>query len=248
MRRTVRLLASLGTAVLVACAVVTAAVFGSARSMAAAAERPNIVFIMTDDMPGRLWSTMPTLRDRVGAQGVRFTNAYVTQSLCCPSRATVLTGKYPHNHGITGNGTPNGGEAEFRNTEQDLDTIATRIRREAGYRTALVGKYMNGYRGEYVPPGWSYWYARAGRDSVNENGRVMDMSGPFPVTTANKAQAFLKRATDQAGDPPFMLFYWTTQPHLPANVPPGYGDLFQNAKLPRPPRSTRPTSRTSPPT
>ena len=78
MRRTIRLLVSLGTAVLLACAVVTAAVVGSARSMATAAERPNIVFIMTDDMPGRLWSTMPTLRDRVGAQGVRFTNAYVT--------------------------------------------------------------------------------------------------------------------------------------------------------------------------
>jgi arylsulfatase A-like enzyme len=55
------------------------------------------------------------------------------------------------------------------------------------------------------------------------------------VTIANRARAFLDGATDEAGDPPFMLFYWTTQPHLPANVPPGYDDRFQNVKLPRPP-------------
>ena len=235
MRRTVRLLASMGTAVLLASVVVLVAVIGSARSMAAAAERPNIVFVMTDDMPERLWSTMPALREQVGAKGTRFTNAYVTQSLCCPSRATVLTGEYPHNHGITGNGAPNGGEAEFRSTGQDQDTIATRMQAE-GYRTALVGKYMNGYKGDYVPPGWSYWYTESGRNGINDNGRMTaNRPESFPVTIANRARAFLDGATDEAGDPPFMLFYWTTQPHLPANVPPAYGDRFQNVKLPRPP-------------
>jgi N-acetylglucosamine-6-sulfatase len=97
---------------------------------------------------------------------------------------------------------------------------------------------MNGYQGEYEPPGWSYWYAQSGGPSThtaNENGHLVGYSGSFPVTIASKAQAFLDRATDQAGDPPFMLFYWTTQPHLPANSPPGYGSLFQDAKLPRPP-------------
>jgi N-acetylglucosamine-6-sulfatase len=237
MSTTTRLVASVVTAMILASAMALVTVVGSTRSRAAAAERPNILFVMTDDMPERLWSTMPTLRDRVGAVGVRFSNAYVTQSLCCPSRATILTGKYPHNHGITGNGAPNGGEAEFRSSLQDQDTVATGVRAE-GYRTALVGKYMNGYAGEYVPPGWSYWYAQSGGPStrtVNENGRIVDYSGSFPVTIASKAQAFLNRATDQAGDPPFMLFYWTTQPHLHMNSPPGYGDLFQGARLPRPP-------------
>jgi N-acetylglucosamine-6-sulfatase len=237
MRRLVRLLASMGTAVLLASLVVIVAAIGSARSAATAAEQPNILFVLTDDMPERLWSTMPALRDRVGAQGVRFRNAYVTQSLCCPSRATILTGEYPHNHGITGNGSPNGGEAEFRSSGQDQDTVATGIR-TTGYRTALVGKYMNGYQGEYVPPGWSYWYSKSGGPSThtaNENGRLVDYSGSFPATIASKAQVFLNRATDQAGDPPFMLFYWTPQPHVPANAPPGYGNLFQDAKLPRPP-------------
>ena len=187
---------------------------------------PNIVFVMTDDMPERLWKTMPTLRSQVRAEGARFPNAYVTQSLCCPSRATVLTGKYPHNHGITGNHAPNGGEAEFRSTGQDGDTVATRMH-AAGYRTALIGKYMNGYEGDYVPPGWSYWYAESGKNGVNDNGRIVaNFSESFPVTIADKARAFLDSATDQAEDPPFMLFYWTTQPHLP-RAPPGYRDLFQ---------------------
>jgi len=203
-------------------------------SMQKASTRPNIVFIMTDDMPKGLWRTMPTLRNRVVAQGVRFTNAYVTQSLCCPSRATVLTGKYPHNHGITSNYPPDGGEAKFRSSAQDQDTIATRMH-AAGYRTALIGKYMNGYAGEYEPPGWSNWYAQAGTGTVNDNGRTVDSSGSFPVTIANRAQAFLDRATDQAGDPPFMLFYWTNQPHSGHLAPPGYRDLFGDAKLPRPP-------------
>jgi N-acetylglucosamine-6-sulfatase len=97
---------------------------------------------------------------------------------------------------------------------------------------------MNGYAGEYVPPGWSYWYAQSGGPSTgtaNENGRIVDYSGSLTTTIGSKARAFLNRATDQAGDPPFMLFYWTTQPHLPANVPSGYGSRFQDAKLPRPP-------------
>jgi arylsulfatase A-like enzyme len=199
--------------------------------------RPNIIFVMTDDMPEKLWNSMPGLTNQVAANGVIFKNAYVTQSLCCPSRVTALTGKYPHNHGITGNGSPNGGEAEFRSSGHDQDTVATGVR-AAGYRTALVGKYMNGYQGEYVPPGWSYWYAQSGGPSTrtaNENGRIVGYSGSFAANIASKAQAFLNRATDQAGDPPFMLFYWTPQPHLPANAPPGYGNLFQDAKLPRPP-------------
>jgi N-acetylglucosamine-6-sulfatase len=210
---------------------------GIESASAQTATRPNILFVMTDDMPKRLWS-MPTLREQVAANGVRFTNAYLTQSLCCPSRATILTGKYPHNHGITGNSPPNGGEVKFRRSGQDRDTVATRLR-SAGYRTALVGKYMNAYPADgYRPPGWSYWYAKAGQSSdnkVNENGTITSYTGSFPIAIADKAMRFLDRSTDQASDPPFMLFYWTSQPHLPASVPSGYHTRFQDARLPRPP-------------
>ncbi len=236
MRRTISVLASGALAVaLIFLGYYVVSLYDTNRTrVKPASTEPNIIFVMTDDMPKRRWTTMPTLRSHVGAEGARFTNTYVTQSLCCPSRATVLTGKYPHNHGITGNQAPSGGEAEFRSTGQDEDTVATRVR-AAGYRTALVGKYMNGYTGEYVPPGWSYWYAQVGKSSVNYNGVVADFSGPFPANIADRAHAFLDRATDQAQDPPFMLFYWTTQPHLPTNIPRGYRDLFENASLPRAP-------------
>ncbi len=203
-----------------------------------ASAKPNILFVMTDDMPERLWRTMPTLRDQVAGSGTEFPRAYLTQSLCCPSRATVLTGTYPHNHGITGNTPPNGGERRFRSTGQDKRTVATSIR-SAGYRTALVGKYMNGYPADgYYPPGWRYWYAKAGsarEKKVNENGTIKGYTRNFSVIASAKATAFLDRATDQASDPSFMLFYWTPQPHLPSGVPSGYDDRFVDAKLPRPP-------------
>jgi N-acetylglucosamine-6-sulfatase len=212
---------------------------GKARAQTAPG-RPNIVFVLADDMPKKLSRYMPTLQGQVQARGTTFKNAYVTQSLCCPSRATILTGKYPHNHGITGNLAPNGGETEFRSTGQDQDTVATRLR-AAGYRTALIGRYMNDYQGAYEAPGWSYWYARHdGANKVTDNGRVLDLTRPFPVEMASKTQGFLDRATDQSGDPPFMLFYWTPQPHVPANVPSGYTDPYPDSKLPRPPSFDEP--------
>jgi N-acetylglucosamine-6-sulfatase len=250
MKRTVAVLASVVSAVallIFGYRLVASDSAGEQRIQTASA-RPNIVFVMTDDMPKGLWKSMPTLRSRVSAEGARFTDAYVTQSLCCPSRATVLTGEYPHNHGITGNLAPNGGEAEFRSTGQDQDTIATRMQAQ-GYRTALLGKYMNGYKGEYVPPGWSYWYTESGKNGINDNGRLTaNRSESFPVTIANRAGAFLDGATDEADDPPFMLFYWTTQPHLPTKAPPATATGSRAPGSLVRPRSTRPTFRTSPPT
>ena len=74
---------------------------------------------------------------------------------------------------------------------------------------------------------------QAGKNVINDNGTLVDPPGPAPVAAAEKAREFLNDAIKRAKDPPFMLFYWTTQPHLPANAPPGYGDLFSDAKLPR---------------
>src|ERR687897_1515315 len=88
-------------------------------------DRPNIVFVMTDDMEERMLSRMPAVRSRMMGEGVTFKNAFVTQSLCCPSRATILRGQYPHNHRILGNSPPLGGEPKFRDLGLDKSTIAT---------------------------------------------------------------------------------------------------------------------------
>src|SRR5215210_7192378 len=108
------------------------------------AERPNIVFVMTDDLDERSMEQLGGIRDIMGTNGTTFKNAYVTYSLCCPSRATILRGQYPHNHEIIGNGLPEGGEEKFRNLGLDQSTLATWLD-DAGYQTKLIGVYMTNY-------------------------------------------------------------------------------------------------------
>src|SRR5215204_5408296 len=128
------------------------------RARAQTSSRPNIVFVMNDDLDERSMQDLGGIRAVMGSNGTTFENAYVTYSLCCPSRATILRGQYPHNHSIIGNAPPEGGEPKFRQLGLDRSTIATWLD-DAGYRTKLVGKYMNDYKDLYVPPGWDEWFA-----------------------------------------------------------------------------------------
>ena len=117
--------------------------------------RPDIVLILTDDQRfDTLWA-MPTVRSELVAKGVRFTNGYVSNPLCCPSRTSILTGQYSHTTRVYTNHPkqPFGGFPAFH----DRSTVATWLHR-AGYRTALMGKYLNGYADSYVPPGWDRWF------------------------------------------------------------------------------------------
>lgn len=228
MRRAVRLLASVATAVLFASVVVLLTAIGSVRSVAAA-ERPNILFVMTDDQPKNTMMAMPEVTGRVRDMGMTLPNAYVSESLCCPSRASVLRGQYPHNTGVVRNSLPNGGVQSFRASGKESSTVATLLRRQ-GYSTGLVGKYMNGYNASYEPPGWSYWYAKADASTpgqkVRENGRVIDFAGEpgnWGDRLDAKATDYLDRRTDQASDGPFALFFWTGQPHLQAG---DYADRY----------------------
>ena len=109
MGKTVRLLASMATAVFIAIVVVMVTAIGSIKSVTAA-ERPNIVFILTDDLDSRSVGYLDGLRSVMGSNGTTFTKAYVSDAVCCPSRATILRGQYPHNTGIRGNVAPAGGK------------------------------------------------------------------------------------------------------------------------------------------
>ena len=179
-------------------------------------ERPNILFVMTDDMPENLLPRMPEVDRRIVSEGINFQNAYVSQSLCCPSRASILTGMYPHNTGVLTNGGPRGGVDAFR--EQGLEKRSVAIWLTGnGYKTGLVGKYMNGYDGSYVPPGWSNWYGRydsgSGR-AANENGQIISTAGGFEGDAGrSKAPGFFDRTTDQTGDPPLALCAARGSPH-----------------------------------
>ncbi len=153
----VRLLVSLATAVLLASVVVLVTAIGSLRA-GTAAERPNIIFVLTDDQFPGTEDAMPALQNNLVSQGVEFTDITSTFPLCCPARATILRGQYPHNTQIFGNSLPKGGWEKFRDLGEQRSTVATWLH-DAGYRTGLFGKYMNNYRGLTIPPGWDRWYA-----------------------------------------------------------------------------------------
>jgi hypothetical protein len=101
--------------------------------------RPNVVVVLTDDQRWDTLSTMPNVTNRLVRRGVDFRNAFASNPLCCPSRVSILTGRYAHSTGVLSNRPPHGGFVSFR----DGVTIATRLR-AAGYRTAYMGKYLAG--------------------------------------------------------------------------------------------------------
>jgi N-acetylglucosamine-6-sulfatase len=150
----------------------------------AAAERPNFVVLMTDDQTVDDLSAMPETRRLIAARGATFRDSFVSYSLCCPSRATLLTGQYAHNHGVMGLGPPTGGVGRL-DTRNDLPVWLTR----AGYHTAYIGKFLNGYgttSPAVVPPGWSEWYGAVDPTTynmwgftLNENGRLRTYGSPF---------------------------------------------------------------------
>ena len=219
-------------------AAVTLASAGVLAAQTAPAGRPNILFVMTDDQPKETLLAMPNVRKRVVEQGVNLTNAYVSESLCCPSRATTLRGQYPHNTQVMRNGPPQGGHQTFVARGLEDDTVGHWLRDE-GYTTGFVGKYMNGYDASYKPPGWSYWYAKADGgtpgERVNANGPTRNLAGDGKTWTdrlAPKATGFLDRSTDGAGDGPFALFFWPTQPHLEAgDYANRYAGLYRDEPL-----------------
>jgi len=189
LERTVGLLALLGTAVLFASLGVLATVIGSMRS-GEAAERPNIIFVLTDDQFPGTESMMPNLKNNITSQGVEFTNMTSTFPLCCPGRATILRGQYAHNTRIYGNNLPVGGWEKFRNRGLENSTIATWLN-DAGYRTGLFGKYMNNYRALTVPRGWDRWYAWNG---VKEGWTALNDQGNQEPLTRQEADSGVSKA------------------------------------------------------
>ena len=151
----------------------------------ASAMRPNIVFILTDDLSWNLITPKITPHIvQLEHQGETFTNFYVADSLCCPSRATTFTGLFPHDTHVTTNLPPYGGYTKFLSEGLSKKTWALALQK-AGYKTSLLGKYLNGYGDPKmtkatapVPPGWNDWHV--GNNSgyqeynyyLNDNGKV----------------------------------------------------------------------------
>ena len=203
------------------------------RVQAQTASPPNIVFVMTDDLDERSMQDLGGIRTLMGANGVTFKNAYVTYSLCCPSRATILRGQYPHNHDILDNRPPLGGEDKFRNLGRDQSTIATWLN-DTGYQTKYIGKYMNGYNDLYKPPGWDEWFVlNVAKDKINDDGKSIALTGHSTDVFADEASDFIRRSS--ANPAPFFVFVGTKAPHTPPEVATRHQDAFATTALPKPP-------------
>lgn len=172
--------------------------------------KPNIIFIIADDLDSESMNHLPRLQSLLADRGTTFTNFFVSLALCCPSRASILRGQYAHNTQIFTNNVPGGGFQKFRDLGREESTIATWLR-DAGYRTVLMGKYLNGYPvTTYVPAGWHEWYGVAGGVNffnywLNENGALVRYgSEPEAYLTdvlTEKAADFILRTTHRRVNP-----------------------------------------------
>ena len=207
--------------------------------------RPNIIFILTDDLDARELVMMQRVQLDLVYEGVSYANYFVTNSLCCPSRASILRGQYVHNHGIWYNTLPSGGFGKFHGHGLENSTIATWLQ-AGGYRTALMGKYLNGYpRGvqpTYVPPGWDVWDSPTDRNAygefnykLNENGKIVSYGdGANDYLTdvlSRKAGAFIRQSAESGT--PFFLYLATYAPHSPSTPAPRHRQTFADAQAPR---------------
>jgi arylsulfatase A-like enzyme len=215
-----------------------------------AAQRPNFVFVLADDLSSDLVPYMRQVR-ALARDGTSFSRFVVTDSLCCPSRASIFTGRYPHSTGVIRNQPPDGGFDVFH-TIAERSTFATSLR-AAGYRTALMGKYLNGYfpngvvdgRPRYVPPGWTDW-AVAGEAYKQFNYNLLVASpgtAPQVVGYGHHARDYLtdtisRRGRAFIGDAvrtgrPFMLELAPFAPHDPYKPAPRDRGRFPNLTVPR---------------
>jgi N-acetylglucosamine-6-sulfatase len=210
--------------------------------------RPNIVYVLTDDLSLDLVRHMPAVLG-MERRGVTFDDYFVSDSLCCPSRSSIFTGDYPHDTGVYTNIGSQGGITAFyrhRNEYRSFDVYLQR----AGYVTAFMGKYLNGYlqgprrspvANTYVPPGWDTWDAAGyGYDEfnydLNENGHLHHYghAGRDYLTSvlAQLGTHFVRRAS--ASGRPFFLELATFTPHQPYVPAPRDRNRFAHITAPEP--------------
>ncbi len=208
-------------------------------SLAQASTRPNIILILADDLDEATSQKKVGLEKHIGNEGVTFENAFVTEPVCCPSRATILTGQYPHNHLVRRNSPPLGGFEIFKRLGREKSTVATWLDRKAGYQTAFVGaKYLNGYAAKkraYVPPGWDEWYTLTADKTINRNGRIEKYpEGTYQDDLLSKlTRDFVGRQKGKSR--PFFVHLSLQAPHDPAQPAKRYEDEFKRARAPRTP-------------
>jgi arylsulfatase A-like enzyme len=229
---------------------------GDAQAARGQTQRPNVLILETDDQTLAEMEVLPSVRRLIGDQGVTFDNNFVSFSLCCPSRATLLTGQYSHNNGVRDNKLPNGGYYKLDST----NTLPVWLQR-AGYYTMHVGKYLNGYGTRdprEIPPGWSDWHGAVGASTyryynytLNENGQLNTYCAR-PEASCYQTDVYRDKADDliraRAGQGPWFMWVAFLADHTGGpreaddptgmNTPvpaPRYRNRLQGTPLPQPP-------------
>ncbi|MFG1705230.1 sulfatase [Nonomuraea sp. M3C6] len=213
-------------------------------TMAEGVSRPNIVLIAADDLETGTLQYFPNITQELVRQGASFDRFFVANSWCCPSRASILRSQYVHSHGVMTNTAPEGGFDRFHALGLERSTVGTWMQ-QAGYRTGLMGKYLNHYPGAtaeetFVPPGWNEWdvpvrdlYEEYGY-RLNQNGALYDYGWSeedyLSDVLAGKAHDFIAGSQE-----PFFLYLAPIGPHNPANPAVRHVGAFPTAMAPRTP-------------
>jgi arylsulfatase A-like enzyme len=184
---------------------------------------PNVLVIVTDDQRTGTLEVMPETKHRFVEQGVRFPNAFATTPLCCPSRASIFTGRYAHNHGVVTNEGASG-----------LDHASTiqRYLQDAGYLTAIVGKFLNGWDPGETPPFWDRWAIQSHPplgsgyfgSTFGVDGSLVEIPGYSTGFVARHSEQLLAEFEDQDDDAPWFMYVAPFAPHPPSTPARRYED------------------------
>ncbi len=230
-------LAAVGAGLLVLALALALALQGAPeRATAQADQAPaNIVVLLTDDQEPASVRVMKTVRKEMKRKGVTMKRFYANFPLCCPSRATMLTGQYAHNHGVLSNSQPDGGYGVFNELHGD-DYLPLWLQ-QAGYTTSYIGKFLNEYAepDEYgttpadVPAGWDDWRALAPSNAqyfnytMNQNGVLSEFGDEDEDYSTDKftqkAKKFIRRSAPSPS--PFFLMLGYAAPHGGGGGSPG---------------------------
>jgi N-acetylglucosamine-6-sulfatase len=205
---------------------------GFPSEVGAQTDSPNILYIVVDDADAEnMEKYMPRTAALVRDRGAEFSNFYVAQAQCCPSRASALLGEYPHNHLVQGNIGPSGGYPRFRSEGHENRTIAAQLQGQ-GYGTGMHGKYLNDYRHGNVPAGWNSIWIRDNQQMYDykatiTNGDVQHYGTAKAAyadgVTFREAVRFISRRTG-----PWFEYVTPTAPHSPYTDPPGNQPYTRN--------------------